>query len=275
MNANHGRSDLFRTFLSSRVGVWTTVLAASTGFLYGAYQRDLLIMACAPIAVALVAAAVAFVMADRAAARRFFSEFAGSVGLSYTPRTGILPLTPLLGAGERQWVEHWMEGPLAGGHPGGVGQLVWERRVRDSDGDERLRERRRQTVCVIDLEPSIALFRGVYLHPRRGVFGSEWLDRAGTRTVELESTVFTERYELRIEQAQDEIVLRRLLAPTLVSWLANHPLALGFELRAGALTVFVQNVIEDAGNLVFLMDAASHLATLVLRELEENVRRAA
>jgi hypothetical protein len=60
-----------------------------------------------------------------------------------------------------------------------------------------------------------------------------------------------------------------------VSWLANHPLAPGVELRAGALTVFVEHVIEDAGNLVFLMDAASHLATLVLRELDESARRAA
>jgi hypothetical protein len=34
-------------------------------------------------------------------------------------------------------------------------------------------------------------------------------------------------------------------------------------------------VIEDAGNLVFLMDAASHIAALVLLELDESVRRVA
>jgi hypothetical protein len=273
LNANHGRTDLFRTFLKGRVAVWTNVLGGSAVFLYGAYRRDPLVMAGGPVAVAAAVAIIAFVMADRAAARRFFSEFAKSVGLSYTPKTGILPLTPLLGAGERQWVEHWMEGELAGGHSGGVGQLVWERRARDSSGNERLRERRRQSLCVVDLEPSIALFRGVYLHPRRG--GSGWLDRGGTRTVELESSAFNECYELRIEEAQDEIVLRRLLAPTLVSWLANHPLSPGVELRAGALTVFVDHVIDDAGNLVFLMDAASHLATAVMRELDESARRAA
>jgi hypothetical protein len=222
-------------------------------------------------------ACVAWLVADRMAAHRFFSGFARSVGLSYTTPAELPPLTPLLGAGDRRRVEHWMHGRLPGRLAGGVGHLVWERVERDSDGDEQVRERNRFSVCVVDLEASMGLFRGIYLRPRRGLFAphSDWLRRARTHAVEVESSDFTERYELRLADHQDEIVLRRLLSPTLVSWLSQHPLTPGFELRAGALTVFVPWAIEDAGNLTFLIDAARHLASRVLVEVEEERLRAA
>ncbi len=71
------------------------------------------------------------------------------------------------------------------------------------------------------------------------------------------------------------MILRRLLSPTLVSWLANHPLTPGLELKAGALVVFVPYAIEDAGNLTYLIDATRHIASRVLDEVEEDRLRAA
>ena len=65
-------------------------------------------------------------------------------------------------------------------------------------------------------------------------------------------------------------MLRRLLSPTLVSWLAEHPLAPGFELKAGTLCAFVPRPLEDAGNLTFLIDATAHLAGRVLAQVEEE-----
>jgi hypothetical protein len=249
----------------------------SATFLYGAWKRDPLIMAAGPGAVALGMTGIAWIAADRMAAHRFYSGFARSVGLSYTSPAELPALTPLLGAGNRRRLEHWMHGRLPGGLAGGVGHLVWERVERDSEGDEQVRERNRFTVCVADLEASMALFRGIYLRPRRGVFAphSEWLKRARSLAAEMESSVFTERYELRRADDQDEVVMRTLLSPTLVSWLANHPLAPGFELKAGTLTVFVPRAIEDAGNLTFLIDATPHLASRVLREVEGDRLRAA
>ena len=216
-------------------------------------------------------------LADHVAAHRFYSGFASAVGLSYASRGELLTLTPLLGAGNRRRVEHWMHGRLPGELSGGVGQLVWERVERDSDGDEVVKERNRFTICVVDLEASMALFRGVYLRPRRGLIAShsDWLGRAPTRAIEMESTEFAERYELRLAIDQDEVLLRRLLSPTLVSWLAHHPLMPGFELKAGTLCVFVPRPLEDAGNLTFLIDATRHLAGRVLAEVEEERARAA
>jgi hypothetical protein len=220
---------------------------------------------------------VAWLAADRAAARRFYSSFAESVGLAYAPQAGVLTLTPLLGAGGRQHTEHWMFGRLPGGLEGGVGHFVWERLERDSDGERVVKERNRFTICVADLEPSMSYFRGVFLHPRRGLIASysEWLGSAPTRVVEVESTAFGERYELRLATDQDELLARRLMSPTVVSWLANHPLTPGFELKAGALCVFVPRPLEDAGNITFLIDATRYLAGRVAAEVDEEQTRVA
>ncbi len=91
----------------------------------------------------------------------------------------------------------------------------------------------------------------------------------------MESSEFVARYELRTGTDQDQLLLRRLLAPTLVSWLAHHPLTPGFELKAGTLCVFVAQPLEDAGNLTFLVDAARHLASRVLAQVQEERARAA
>jgi hypothetical protein len=277
MHADHGQGELFRSYLRSRLALWSLVLGVSAAFLYGASKRDPLIMAAGPAAVALGVAGVAWFLADRAAAHRFYSGFARSVGLTYTNPAELRTFTPLLGAGHRRRAEHWMQGRLPGDLSGGVGHFVWERIERDSDGDEQVRERNRFTVCVVDLPASMELFRGIFLRPRRGLIAphSDWLKRTRTRGAEVESTAFTERYELLLADDQDELVLRRLLSPTLVSWLANHPLTPGFELKAGTLVTFVPRPIEDAGNLTFLIDATRHLASRVLAEVEEDRLRAA
>jgi hypothetical protein len=228
-----------------------------------------------PAGVVAAVVAIAWFAADRAAALNFYWGFANSVGLSYANSTQLLALTPLLGAGDRRHVEHWMYGRLPGNLSGGIGQLVWERVRRDSDGDEVVKDSNRFTICTVDLDASLPLFHGVFVHPRRGLFAPypDWVGR--TRTLEVESSDFGERYELRIATDQDEILLRRLLSPTLVSWLAQHPLVPGFELKAGTLCAFVPRPIEDAGNLTFLIDATVHLAGRVRDAVEEERARVA
>jgi hypothetical protein len=202
MNADHGQGDLFRSYLKSRTAFWALLLGGLAAFLYGASKRDPLIMSAGPAGVAVAVAGIAWFVADRDAAHRFYSGFAHSVGLAYGTRWSLLTLTPLLGAGQRRRVEHWMHGRLPGDLSGGVGHFVWERLERDSDGDQQLRERNRFTVCVVDLEPSMALFKGVFLRRRRGLVAShsDWLKDTRTRGVEVESAAFTERYELLLAE---------------------------------------------------------------------------
>jgi hypothetical protein len=274
VNADSGQTRLFRVYLGSRLAVWSMALGASATFLYGAARGSVAVMLAGPAVVLLAVAAISWIAADRAAAEGFYRSFARSVGLGYMRRSALLELTPLLGAGTSRHLEHWMQGRLPGGYRGGVGQLVWERERRDSEGAD---ERHRFTVCVVDVEASLPLFHGVYLRPRRGLFPpySDWLDRPDVESTELESAAFTERYELLLSDDQDPLMLRRLFSPTLVSWLAEHPLVPGFELRAGTLCVFVPRTLADAGNLTYLIDAACHLAGRVVEEVEEERERVA
>jgi hypothetical protein len=273
-NAGSGRRELFRAYLKGRTAVYAFVLGGAGAFLLGAWQRDPRIMAAGPAAVVLMVAGVAARRADRAAADRFWRSLAASLGLAHWPRFELLTLTPLLGAGDRRWCEHWMGGTLPGepAFAGGLGHFVFE----ELD-DRRVTERRRFTLCAIELEPSLAVFKGLYVRHRRGLFpeGKDWLLKRGTRTLGLESAAFGQRYEVRLASDQDELMARQLLSPSLVSWLATHPLKPCFEVKAGTLAVYVPRPLEDEGNLSFFLDAARHVATRVLRETEEALARPA
>ena len=282
-NADSGQGELFRANLRSRPAVYFAALASAGAFVYGASRRDVLIMTLGPLAALLLVVAVAAVAADRSAATSFFRHYARSLGLVYWPRSSLPALTPLLGAGDRRWIEHWMQGALPG-EPllgGGLGQLVWEEREEGAREEAlsigKAAARHRVTICVADLEPSIRRFHGVFLHPRRGLIATtpDWLRRTHTRSIQVESTAFSRRYELLVADDQDEIVARQLLSPSLVVWLAEHPLAPGFEIRAGMLVVFVDRPLSDEGNLTYLLDATRRLAARVLAETKEAAGRPA
>jgi hypothetical protein len=273
VNSDSGQGQLFRSYLVGAPAAYAMAFGSAGAFTLGAWKGSVAILLGGPAAIVLVVVALAWVCADRAATNDFFFTFASSVGLSYARRSELLALTPLLGAGSRRHAEQWMSGRLPGGLTGGVGQFVWE--VVDDDSERSVRERNRFALCVADLDPSLTYFRGVYLHPRRGLVApySDWLGRTPVRRVEVESAQFVERYDLRAATDQDELMLRRLLSPKVVSWLANHPLAPGFELKAGTLCVFVPRPLEDAGNLTYLIDATRMLAERVEGEVSEELAR--
>ena len=282
-NADSGQRELFQAYLKSRPAIYAFVFGGAAAFLLGAWQRDPRIMGAGPLAVVLLVAGVAAWRADRNAADRFWRSFASSLGLIHWPRFELLALTPLMGAGDRRRCEHWMQGKLPGepAFAGGLGHFVFEEveRSRGSGGvvTAHVRERRRFTLCAIELEPSLACFKGLYVRPRRGIFpeGKDWVRHGDSRTIELESAAFSQRYEVRIADDQSELMARQLLSPTLVSWLATHPLGPCFEVKAGTLAVYVPKPLEDRGNLTFFLDAARHIAACVLRETDEALTRPA
>jgi hypothetical protein len=282
-NADSGQGRILRAYLASRTAVYAAVLGAAAVFAFGASQRNVLVMTLGPLAVVALVVAIAAVVADRNAAQRFFQHYAGAVGLSYWGRAGLQPLTPLLGAGDRRWCEHWMQGRLPGEPPltGGIGQFVWEERPKGPRSDvlelADVAARQRMTICVADLEESIRAFHGVFVRTRRGVIAPvpDWLKDTRTESLEVESAAFTRRYELLVARDQDPLLARQLLSPSLVVWLAEHPLAPGFELRAGMLVVFVDGGLADEGSLTFLLDAMRRIAGRVIAETAEAASRPA
>ena len=134
------------------------------------------------------------------------------------------------------------------------------------------------TICVVDMEDALRTFRGFFLRRRRGVFSKleddEWLSGRGFPRVELESIAFNERYELFRDRSMDENLLRQLFSPSLVQWLAAHPLAPGVEFKAGTLVVFLEDHADEAGRLDWLLEAAVELHGRVAREAGEALHRA-
>jgi hypothetical protein len=244
----------------------------------GAALGSTFVMVVFPVVVVTIVVTIVALLAAMRANRQFFLSFAKSAGLEYVGGWEILPFTPLLGAGNRQRCTNWMIGDIVKEPPltGGFGHFVYEQvEEAGTDGTRKRKfEENHLTVCVVDMEESIHLFKGVFLRQRRGLlnFKRDWLADTPSHAVEMESSEFTHKYELRIAEGQDELVLRQLLSPTLVNWLAGHPLSPGFEVRGGTLVVFVPKLLTDAGNLTFLLDAARQIARRVRKEVDEEAQ---
>jgi hypothetical protein len=277
------RGHHFRALLRSPWTIATLVLlplaaALVAPVLAAAWEidRTLVLVAASTLAVAVVVASV-FRMADRRAAREFFSGLAPTLGLTYVGGSEVLPLTPLLGGGDRRRYENAMDGPLdpaAGGPACRLAQYTFEvkHESRDSGGHRRTRwEPFHFTVCVTGVPAALARFQGIFVRPRRGLFtGGDWLAWKGHEKMELESQAFNEAFDMRVARTQDRGALRELFAPSFVVWLSEHPLKPGLELAAGSLTVFVDDHAEEEWKLTYLRDAARAIAGRVEKELAEE-----
>jgi hypothetical protein len=277
LDADATRGAHFKRMVGSGTFVLPVVALGIAAFIWGAAKSNTAVMAGGPPGILVAALVIAFILADRRAETDFFSGFAKQRGLLYYDRGAILELTPLLGAGDRRHCEHMMEGEFRGVHMR-LAHFIYEIRHESSGSGPQHKDRwekRHFTVCVVDMEDALMLFKGFFLRTRRGMFdkleNDEWLSRRGLPRVELESIAFNERYELFRDRAMDENLLRQLFSPSLVEWLAHHPLAPGVEFKAGTLVVFLEECIEEAGKLDWLLEAAVELSARVSREASEAI----
>ena len=207
------------------------------------------------------------------AERAFWKAAAHSLGFEPFVELGELQLTtPLLHAGDRRSFRHELKGPLGElGLPARLAQYRYDVRHENKDG-EGTWTKYRFTVCVVELEAGMGLFRGVYLRARRGLVAKanhDWLKNRRLREVELESADFNDAYELLVANDQDHGRLRELFDPKTILWLAEHPLRPHFEFRAGFLVVYVPGYVEDLGRVVWLLEAAERIASRVRTEITE------
>jgi hypothetical protein len=259
----------FRALAGSGFAVVGGAIAAAVAFTIGAASHNIAIMLGGPAAVAVLVLVIAYVMADSQAEDEFFKRFAEAHKLMHASKSSIPEFTPLLGGGDRRKCAHWMQGDGRA-----IGWFTFE--VRHENGDKPdTWESHDFTVATDDIgELGMARFQGIYLRRRRGLFDkldtdSNWLRKHRLKKVELESTAFIERYELWVDQDQDDIVVRQLFSPSFVIWLAEHPLEPGFELRAGTLIVFIPGRCGEAGKLEFLLMAQDSIAKRIRAELTQ------
>jgi hypothetical protein len=277
--ADAKRGQHFHALIRSREAVWAMVIGATIAILAGGAVQDVRVALGGPLLVVLLVVVWAYRRATRMAENDFFAALAPTLGLTYMVSGAYRPVTPLLAAGDRQKLEHVMEGPLfgaGGGPPCVVGHFTYETHHRASIGSDSEVERFSPhpfTVCAIDLGMPIARYRGVYLRERISGLGlqHDWLDRAPKpRAIELESERFNQIYDLRAGVDQDELAMRELFSPSLVDWLSNHPLHPGFECKAGTLCVFIRGHEGSAGKLTMLHEAARELARRLSRQVEQD-----
>jgi hypothetical protein len=270
----------FAAMLRSRATAFGLVIGASIALAAGAAFGGVAAAVIAPVVWCVVVIGCMFVSAERSSERKFYLAYADGVGLNYLGDWELLPLTPLLGEGDDRRIEHYMNGPLRGEardlrcalalytvvHSHGTGR----------DGQRGASTSNKYTICAVDIEAGLTRFPGIYLYPRKDLLdrlaGEGTMSTAGLERIELESSAFGERYDLWVVPDQDELVLRQLFAPTLVMWLAEHPLQPFFEYSAGTLVVFVRGHLHDAGHLDWLLDASRHLAARFAAEVAEAVR---
>lgn len=272
-DANSTRARHLRDLVHGRGFLYGLVLGAVATVVTGAALHSVALLVGGPIAVALVALLITFVSADRRSERDFFRDYAATRDFAYIGDMAMTPLTPLLGAGDRRRCQQWMQGPLEGGLGCGLGHYTYQVRDRDSHGHSMLRETRHFTICVVDLEAGMRMFPGVFLCRRRGLFGGldgeDWLSHKNRHKLELESASLCERYDLWIDDAQQELPLRELFVPSFEVLLAEHPLEPCFEYRAGTLVVYVERKLEDEGHLDWLREMAAKVAARFSTEVEE------
>jgi hypothetical protein len=273
-NADSTRGRHLHALVHGRPFWYGLVVGSAGAVLAGAWLHSLVVILAAPPVVVAAALVAAFVAADRRSEVDFFQTYASSRGCSYAGTTRPLPLTPLLGAGDRRHCDHWMQGRLSEGVDGGLGHYTFEIDRRDQLGSNGYRKTRHFTICVVDLEPGIRLFPGIFLCARRGLLGrldgEQWLSHHSRHAVELESAELCERYELWVDDAQDELLLRELFAPSLQVLLAEHPLEPCFEYRAGTLVVYVERTLSDEGHLDWLREVTGKIARYFGAEIEEQ-----
>jgi hypothetical protein len=264
-SARAGRRAYFRSALRGRTAFWALFAGTGGSVVLAAAWHDARVALIGPLATVLVVLVMAYRNARSRSELEFFAALAPTLGLAYLGEIGVVGVTPLLAAGDRRRLEHTM------GCPGTqLGMYTYEVRRQTSRGETVRWEPYEFTACIMALAPEMPTYPGVCVCRKRGLLhGDDWLRRDRDHRVELESIAFNERYDLLRAPDQDELALRELFSPTLVDWLATHPLEPGLELRAGVLVVWLPGHVADAGKLAFFLEGAHHLAGIVTREAEE------
>jgi hypothetical protein len=272
-NADATRGRHLRELLRGRAFAYAAVLGCVVSLLAAAWLESAALAVGGPLAVVATAFALAFAAADRRSEKDFFRAYAASRGLVYAGSIGLPTFTPLLGAGDRRRCEHWMRGTFDGGPEYGLGHYEYEVLERDATGHVKRRRKRSFTICVAELEPGMRLFPGLFLCRRHfvldGIDHDDWLSHTNRHEVELESARLCDRFELWIDDSQDEVLLRELFTPSFEVLLAEHPLEACFEYRAGTLVVYVERTLEDEGHLDWMREVTAKVAARIAGEVTE------
>jgi hypothetical protein len=260
----------FSRRLRGRAVVYGLLAGAALGIAAGAFWHNRLAALVVGGMVTLAILLFEWEQAEEEAEREFFTSFAPSIGLEYVVSGALPPITPLLSAGDAQLCKNVMEGPLFGAQGGPTCTFAqYEFRVTHAEGEGSTRTVSHHfTICALEVPGALPVFHGVFLRRRPQIrvdwLWDDWLKRVHAKEVDLESTDFEQRYELRTARDQDPMVVHELFSPSFIVWLTEHPLRPGFECKAGELVVFIPGHEGSAGDLTLLFEATREITSRVM-----------
>lgn len=234
------------------------VVVPCAALVLGASQQATGFAIGAPIVVLGLLLGGGYAWADHAARREVVCTFAAARGLTFLDRIDPPSITPLLRAGDERKMTCAMTGTTEGMDVL-LAHFTYTDVTHDADGD-RQETNHTFTVATTGVEPTMLAMPTLHLRPRGFMdFGSGWLKTGGLAKCETESLAFNERFKAWHREDQDAMVLRRLLDPSNVDRLANHPLKFGVELTAGQLLVYTEGHAGDSGELAALLEILGFL----------------
>ncbi len=172
-------------------------------------------------------------------------------------------LTPALLRGSRGWVQPLRSVELA---PGLEGQLCHHVFAEGAG-------RRESTVVLTEVPQGLAFAPALVCRDRRELGGGSpaQLPTERWQPVELESTVFNQRYRLLFLAGQDPIYVRELFSPALIAWLAHDvPAGFSFELNERHLVVALPGHLREEAETEQLCALAAEVARRLREEAEEE-----
>jgi hypothetical protein len=223
----------------------------------------------AAVAVLLLSLLAVFALADSKAEDSFFEHYAKQNGMTLSGRGALPEATPLLQKGDDRYAERALAGDLAPGVNGVLALYTYEEETTDSKGN-RQTSYYRYTVGLVQVLECIDFIPELYVQRKFGLRALEKFEdafRGSKERVKLESEELDKRYEIFVDEKQDQNWLRQLFAPTFIVWLLQKtPDRFAFEMVNGTLCCYANSHKKKAADLDRMRAATAAVATRLREE---------
>ena len=193
-----------------------------------------------------------FALADSRAEDAFFVHYAKENGFALGGQSFLPEATPLLRKGDSRYAERTLTGDLAPGVNGILALYTYEEETTDSEGN-RETDYYRYTVGLVQIPECAELIPELYVQRKFGLKALEKLEdafRGDKERVKFESAELDKRFEIFVDEKQDQNWLRQLFSPSFIVWLLQKtPDKFAFELANGTLCCYANNHKEKAADL--------------------------
>jgi hypothetical protein len=226
----------------------------------------------AAVGIFLVAILIVFGIADSRAEDSFFQTYATQHGMTLTGRGPLPEATPLLQKGDDRYAERALAGDLAPGLNGILALYTYEEETTDSKGNSQT-SYYHYTVGLVQVPECASFISELYIQRKFGLRALEKFEdvfRGSKERVKLESEALDKKYEIFVDEKQDQNWLRQLFSPTFIVWLLQEtPDKFAFELVNGTLCCYASNHKKKAADLDRMCAATAAVAARLREEAQE------